>query len=48
MSVIIHNMVTSFIGVNATFNNMSIIMYNMVTGLIGVYRHFQQYVSFCV
>jgi len=48
MSVIMYKMVTSFIGVKATFNNTSVITYNMVTSIIGAGRHFQQYVSYNV
>jgi hypothetical protein len=31
-----YDMLTSFIGINATVNNISAMMYNMVTSFIGV------------
>ena len=34
-------MVASFIGINATVNNISAMMYNMAFNFIGVQRHFQ-------
>ena len=34
-------MLASFIGINATVNNISAMMYNMAFNFIGVQRHFQ-------